>query len=234
MERAILWGLGVGLIMSLYNYLFFVKIFPPDRFIKMSVVLQRVLGLGYFLLMFIFFFNAGEFLGFFPTIQHEDSNPAVFGMFVLLISFGSLLWFSFPLLVARGFIKSGGKEGALSLLFLVLCFIGIGFGTVVGLFVLYAFYNIPFGSNATGIPHYAFWICLVPSMFMSIPFFSIPIFLLALKPFYTKEAIIRFTLSGRNTNLLSGALSLMNFIYKVAFFWINLFYPGKDAKFSDD
>ena|SRR5258708_5853754 len=228
MERAVLLGLGVGMVMILFNYLFFVRIFPPNKFLIMPMILQRVLGIGYFLLMLIFFFKVGEFLTFLPAVQHEDSNPVTFTMIAISIYFGSLFWFLLQILVARGVIKSGRNEERLSLLFLILCIFGLCFGATVGFFILCVIYSVPFNGSTPvdqlSIPHFAF-LFLVPLMFMGIPFFSVPVFLLVLKPLYTREGIIRFTSAGRNTNLPSGPLALMNFMYKISFFWIDLFYP---------
>ena len=113
------------------------------------------------------------------------------------------------------------KEKVLGILFLIICCVGMGLGVAICYFILVAIWG-----SYENIPRLLFRVFVFISMFASIPFISVPLFLLGLKPFYTRESVSRLLVSGRNPNLPEGSLVYMNFVYKAGFFWIDLFYPA--------
>lgn len=116
------------------------------------------------------------------------------------------------------------KEKALAVLFFVFAIVGMGLGATFDYYILMPIFG-SYESMPRPLFYISLWVSMFVSMFMAIPFFSVPLFLLVLRPFYTRKSISRFLVSGRNPNLPPKALSNANLAYKVGFFWINLFYP---------
>ena len=122
------------------------------------------------------------------------------------------------------FVKgSTGKEKILAIIFLAFCFVGMALGATLGCYILLTIYG-----GYDRIPRHLVKVILFITMPAAIPLFSVPFFLLVLRPFYTRESISHFFVSGRTSNLASGSLTYMNLIYKVGFRCIDLLYPKDD------
>jgi hypothetical protein len=120
---------------------------------------------------------------------------------------------------------STGKEKIIGVLFLVFCVVGMGLGAALSYYILLMIYG-----SYESMPRLLFKILLFISIVGSMPFISVPLFLLGLRPFYTRESVSRLFVSGRNPNLPPGSLPYMNLTYKIGFFCIDLFYPKDKSK----
>ncbi len=131
----------------------------------------------------------------------------------------------------------GDSEKAWSLVFVLLIFIGMILGALVG-FLIGCFINgIPLNTlmntplNQMKGNHIWFYL-VVPGSILGLPFFTIPIFLLFLKPFYTREAVSQFAVKGRREELQNHPLIIM--LYKSTFFWIDVFFPEKNQGIKNE
>ena len=129
----------------------------------------------------------------------------------------------------------GDSEKALSGLFIGFVFVGMILGAVAGLMIsLFITGNL---SNLN-LPldqmkgNHLWHFLAVPGLVLGVPCFSIPLFLLCLRPFYTKEAVSKFAVKGRREELRTNPLIAM--IYRSTFFWIDLFYSGENGQVNGE
>ena len=69
---------------------------------------------------------------------------------------------------------------------------------------------------------------VIPGLTVGLLGFSIPFFLLLIKPFYNRESVTLVANKGRREEL--DTRFPMNVLYRTTFFWIDLFYPKKSGK----
>ncbi len=109
--------------------------------------------------------------------------------------------------------------------------LGMLSGGIVGFYFLCFIYHVPFSlsepMNKLGIPSISFFL-LLPFAILGIPCVGIPVFLLFLRPFYSKENINRLILSGQEDVIDPGTIAFKNLMNKIAFFWVDLLF--RDVK----
>ena len=129
----------------------------------------------------------------------------------------------------------GDIEKFLSFVFIILIFLGMGLGASAGLLAGIFISGNPIDMhtplNQMEGNHIWFFLA-VPGSICGIPCFSIPLFLLFLKPFYTREAVSQFAVKGRREDMQTNPLIIM--LYKSTFFWIDVFYPIKNNEIKNE
>lgn len=106
MEKAILCSLAFGIPISFVHYLFYVKIFPPDKNMKINWMWGKLINLVVLGLTFSLLMKVGLSLDYLPIDNHGTQDDHIFQILVLVFYFGSAFWFGYiPNMRARGYLK---------------------------------------------------------------------------------------------------------------------------------
>jgi hypothetical protein len=112
-------------------------------------------------------------------------------------------------------------------------FVGEGIGFFLSFYVLFSIFGVPFSMDKPidqmGVPRFATYVALIGGPLGTLGI-AIPLFLLFLKPFYTRKAMIDFALSRKNENELEEALKqylpfLILFVKRICDYWFDLIFP---------
>jgi hypothetical protein len=122
-------------------------------------------------------------------------------------------------------------ERGLSVAFFLLQFLGIASGMIFCFKLVCLFTGNPLDfDQMDGNCIFLCKLSIIPGMIIGITCFTIPPYYLLIKPFFNRKRVIQFTIAGRNPNLASVWLNIMDLLYKICFFWIDVIYPEKTKK----